>query len=405
MMMRRSYVAAMAAFTTLGVSAPLAHADEPPLAFQVQGRALTVAGGAAPDGTYSATISFYGDVADSTPLAQIADLALVIGDGIFSIAVKPPQEKPFLDGTARWVGIKLNGEAEMPRVPMNEVPYAARARTAGALACTGCVTSTNLSAEVASAFQSVSGLHPVAFSGSYLDLSDRPALLKGDPGPTGPQGPKGDTGDIGPVGPTGGIGPKGDKGDPGEVGPQGPPGSVAVNDTYVHWGYATCGAGDEVLYSGWAYGPWYSHGGGNTDPLCMKEGDPGPAYNSANHGSYLVALGTHYYGDDTVHQPAGVTARRGIPCAVCATPHTCYRVDGSDQCATGWSRLYPGELVGGYYNYAGNLNAFCYHLNNSAPQTQHANLNQVFAASTGDPSYMIGNVAGYRHTKCAICCK
>ena len=225
--------------------------------------------------------------------------------------------------------------------------------------------------------------------------------VKGEKGETGPQGLKGNTGAKGDKGDTGAQGPKGDKGD---TGPQGPSGVPGINSTYVRWGKNTCGT-DTVLYNGWAYGGWYSHIGGSGKPVCMKEGDPGASYNGSNHGSYLVALGTVYTGNNASHQLAGVTAKRGIPCATCATSRACYELVGSSTCATGWTAAYEGELAGGYYNYEGDLDTFCYELNNAAAQTQHANLNQVFAASTGAAGYMIGNVAGYRHVKCALCCK
>ena len=395
----------LVAATVALMSVPVdAVAVDPPLTFQVQGRALTLAGTPAPDGTYAATLLFYEGYGDAAPVSQVADLAIVIGDGIFTVAVTPPSDVPFLNGTARWLGIRIDGEAEMTRAPFNEVPYAARSRTASQLSCTGCITIENLSPAVVGAIETVTGLHPVAFSGDYLSLENLPTLVKGDTGPVGPKGDKGDKGDTGETGPTGTKGDKGDKGDIGATGAQGPTGQPGVNNTYTRWGIATCGT-DELLYQGWAYGSWYGHVGGNTSPICMKEGDPGQAYNAQNHGSYLVALGTYFYGNDAVHQPSGVTDRRGIPCAKCATTRACYQVDGSGTCAAGWSTLYAGELVGGHYNWAGNLDAFCYELNNSAPQTQHVNLNQVMAASTGDGSYMIGNIAGYRHTKCAVCCK
>lgn len=211
----------------------------------------------------------------------------------------------------------------------------------------------------------------------------------------------GAAGAEGAMGPTGAAGPMGATG---PTGPTGPAAPVGPNHTYTRWGSASCGS-DELLYWGWAYGGWYAHPGGTTQPQCLKENDPGAAYNGGNHGSYLVALGTYFSGNDAAHQLAGVTARRGIPCAVCATPRACYEAKGTSSCAPGWTAAATGELAGGYYNHETRLDAFCYELNNSAPQTQNANLNQVFAASTGDPAYMIGGVMGHRHVKCALCCK
>lgn len=422
---------------------------DPPVSFTLQGRMLTAAGIVAPDGVYATQLKFYPGPGDEAPVASVEDLAVTVKDGVFHVTVAPGlQVSTFLDGEARWLGVSVNGEAEMPRVSLQDTPYAVRARVAATLACAGCVEQQHLAPSVLQTIlNNVPDLSPyattaqladyakltdltplakatdlatVAFSGSFTDLLDPPALEKGDPGPPGEKGDTGDTGAQGPAGEKGDpgtqgvkgdqgdlgpVGPAGEKGATGEQGPQGPPGTPGPNDTYTHWGFATCASGDDVLYTGWAYSGWYSHIGGSGTPLCMKENDLGPSYNQSNHGSYLVALGTYYSGNDASHQLKGVTARRAIPCAVCATQRTCYDAVGTTACAGGWTAAYSGWLAGGFYNYNGDLDSFCYEVNNAAPQTQHANLNQVFAASTGAPSYMVGGVGGYRHVKCALCCK
>jgi hypothetical protein len=178
-----------------------------------------------------------------------------------------------------------------------------------------------------------------------------------------------------------------------------------VNDVYTHWGFDTCASGDTVLYAGYAYAGWYDHIGGTPNPVCFKAGDPGPAYNASNHGSYLVALGMYYTGNDTSHQAAGVTNRRSIPCAICATKKVCTQMVGTQTCPTNWTAAYAGELVGAHYNWEHDFESFCYELNNTAATTPQANLNQIFAASTGDGSYMMTGIDSYRHVKCAICCR
>lgn len=175
--------------------------------------------------------------------------------------------------------------------------------------------------------------------------------------------------------------------------------------TYTHWGHATCAAGDDVLYTGLAFGTYYAHTGGATKPVCYAANDAGAAYNGANHGSYLVPLGLYHSGSDSAFQVQGLTGRRTIPCAVCATPRVCYEVVGSRSCAAGWTAAYQGELAGGYYAHSGNVDGFCYELNNAAALLPAADQAAVFAASTGAPANMVTGFTGYTHTKCALCCR
>lgn len=89
----------------------------------------------------------------------------------------------------------------------------------------------------ADAAASADDLGRVAFSNSYNDLDDLPALIKGDkgdqgdPGPQGPQGIAGDQGAEGVQGPRGFQGPKGDAGPMGAqglTGPAGGPGPIGA---------------------------------------------------------------------------------------------------------------------------------------------------------------------------------
>jgi hypothetical protein len=64
-------------------------------------------------------------------------------------------------------------------------------------------------------------LAPVATSGDYNDLTNKPTGLDGTPGPQGPAGPQGDTGAKGDTGDAGPQGIQGIQGIQGETGPQG----------------------------------------------------------------------------------------------------------------------------------------------------------------------------------------
>lgn len=61
---------------------------------------------------------------------------------------------------------------------------------------------------------------------SWNDITDKPELLKGDPGP------KGETGAVGPQGPAGAVGPRGEAGPAGATGAKGEKG-VGVESVSV----------------------------------------------------------------------------------------------------------------------------------------------------------------------------
>jgi len=102
--------------------------------------------------------------------------------------------------------------------------------------------------------------------------------MKGDIGPRGhrgdqgPPGPKGEgrdgrDGHDGVQGIKGDVGPHGDKGDCGLTGQKGEPAGGLV---YVRWGHDSCpSTGTQLVYSGRAAGPHYTHQGGGTNPQCL----------------------------------------------------------------------------------------------------------------------------------------
>ena len=79
--------------------------------------------------------------------------------------------------------------------------------------------------------------------------------MKGNRGEKGISGFPGSTGLTGPKGAPGLKGMKGDKRNGGTV--------------YVRWGHDQCPSTAQLVYSGRAGGPNYSHGGGGSNPQCL----------------------------------------------------------------------------------------------------------------------------------------
>ena len=155
----------------------LATAAAPTLA--VQGRLATVSGAAVTDGTYALTFAFY-EAADSALATTTAvEPTVAVVDGLFDVRLGSAtalDPAPFRGGVVHWVGIVVDGEPELLRLPLSPVPYAFRADSAADLQCTGCVSAAELDPNALSLYARIDTLHQVAFSGSYLALADLPEL-------------------------------------------------------------------------------------------------------------------------------------------------------------------------------------------------------------------------------------
>ncbi len=109
---------------------------------RLQGRLTTPGGGPAPDGDYGLTVAFYAGKGDAKALFTYVDAGVKVQKGVFNVSIGATSKldiKHFVSGKAGWVGIKVGSDGELPRLPINKVPYAIVADTARAVSCTGCV--------------------------------------------------------------------------------------------------------------------------------------------------------------------------------------------------------------------------------------------------------------------------
>lgn len=187
--MRNAFRSWMSAATFLAASAVASGAvAEPADILQFQGRLLSAAGSPVPNGDYGMTLRFYAAQNDAMGDALVVyiDPAVKVDKGGFSLSVGGKTKldaTAFKDGKANWVGIQVGSDPELPRLQLHQVPYALRASTAANLACTGCVGTDHLAADVLApyakaadltVFAKSDDLAKVATSGSYGDLTGTP---------------------------------------------------------------------------------------------------------------------------------------------------------------------------------------------------------------------------------------
>ncbi len=101
--------------------------------------ALTSSGGPATDGDYKLGFAIYADAKAATPLWSEGPLVVSVIGGRFQVELGATKALPAVllaaESTAT-LGVTVQGEPELPRVPLRPVLFA---HVAGALACTGCV--------------------------------------------------------------------------------------------------------------------------------------------------------------------------------------------------------------------------------------------------------------------------
>ncbi len=124
--------ASLAALTwpAAGFAAPL---------LPVQGRLNAAGGGPVADGVYPLTFRLYDSALADKALWKEIHIAVPISAGMFSLALGGVEvESPlpialFTQQQATWVGVQVSADPELPRAPLQWVPYALHAATADAL--------------------------------------------------------------------------------------------------------------------------------------------------------------------------------------------------------------------------------------------------------------------------------
>jgi hypothetical protein len=117
-----------------GASAGAA-AQDVPAVFMMRGRLVDATGAPRP-GTFTATIALYINANDPIPAWTETQSVTVDASGSYEIwvgagTIDGVPRRLFTQDAARWAGLTLAGEAEMPRTVLTSVPYAADAAVAG----------------------------------------------------------------------------------------------------------------------------------------------------------------------------------------------------------------------------------------------------------------------------------
>ena len=128
------------------LASPLASAQT---VLSVQGRLASVSGGPVADGTYGMALALYDKAAGGGALYLEKFIAVNVQGGVFALTLgEDPNLKLdaglFISGQAKFMGVQVGAEPELPRVALRAVPYALSASSAADLACSGCITADDI---------------------------------------------------------------------------------------------------------------------------------------------------------------------------------------------------------------------------------------------------------------------
>ena len=161
---------------------------------------------------------------------------------------------------------------------------------------------------------------------------------------------KGENGEKGNNGSPGSTGLTGPKGAPGQKGIKGDKEERNGGTVYVRWGHDECPSTAQLVYSGRAGGPWFSHSGGGSNPQCLPL-DPNfltPISGIQTHRGYMYGAEYETLTDSSSH----VHGRHSfeVPCAVChvSNRNSVYMVPAKYTCPSGWTREFYGYLMSEY---------------------------------------------------------
>ncbi len=172
-----------------------------------------------------------------------------------------------------------------------------------------------------------------------------------------------------------------------------------IGSVFTRWGNGECPGESELLYTGFAFGDHYTHGGGSAEPTCLSSGDLGEATSSVT--DILYPLGTH---NTTNDMPPGIIEKREIKCAKCYVESPVFEMWGTSTCPRGWTAAYTGYGMGAHYKH-GKGNRKCVDNVDFDFSVMNDNWGAIWYGSVVYNNADVGTYETGRFVKCAVCIK
>ena len=145
---RRAAVSGLRRIAALVATLALAIANSAtaaPTSLLFEGALRSGGGGPAADGAYDITVALYADAQSQTALWSETQKAVKVVGGAMSLTLGSVTAlNDAALATATLIGVRVGSEPELPRQPLHAVAFARFAGVAADLACTGCVSSSEI---------------------------------------------------------------------------------------------------------------------------------------------------------------------------------------------------------------------------------------------------------------------
>eukprot|EP00043_Microstomoeca_roanoka_P019699 m.225365 g.225365 ORF g.225365 m.225365 type:complete len:479 (-) comp17040_c5_seq1:24-1460(-) len=171
--------------------------------------------------------------------------------------------------------------------------------------------------------------------------------------------------------------------------------NLARGHVYVRFGRGNCPPNHELLHAGITYGAHHNHNGA-PNQICLTEAPSGGAETGTSSLDILYPLGLG--GNSGTNLPTS----RIIRCARCHAPRsgTCFRMEGTASCPSGFTMAYRGYLVGAHYTHASSAGRFC--VDEDFDGSYGNTDDYVYPTRVQEAS---ANIPAGPSVRCVMCCK
>jgi hypothetical protein len=186
--------------------------------------------------------------------------------------------------------------------------------------------------------------------------------------------------------------------------------SASGGVTFTRWGRADCPVGTSLVYTGYAAGASYNHGGSGGNTLCLTASPTWDNFSDVNQNGALI-YGTEYemsgYGLASV-SPFNTLNDQNAPCAVCLddAAQAQVMIPGTQTCPAGWNARVQGYLMSTQYQQA-KAESVCVDRNSTAiaggGANENGNLWYPMEAECGALPCGAGRYVQDREVTCSIC--
>lgn len=183
--------------------------------------------------------------------------------------------------------------------------------------------------------------------------------------------------------------------------------SASGGSAYTNWGKATCESTDNLLYAGFVYTTNFGSTAGSGNQICINLPNDGDIFfnNAVADKLYPLKIGNAGIPNDaSISTGSDITNRHLIPCASCFRQNSgCYISVDTDSCASGFSDIYKGFLMGSRTDVSNSGDRFCINKDFDYGELR-ASTGSSLHGDRVENNFDLNAYSENSFIKCALCC-